>query len=63
MWGKMWGKTLCSQKEEGAYRVLEILRDETDTLMAQLGLRSIDEIGSQTEHCVWDVRDCRNVST
>ena len=47
MWGKMWGKTLCSQKEEGAYRVLEILRDETDTLMAQLGLRSIDEIGSQ----------------
>ncbi len=33
--------------EEGAYRVLEILRDETDTLMAQLGLRSIDEIGPQ----------------
>jgi len=27
--------------------VLEILRDETDTLMAQLGLRSIDEIGPQ----------------
>ena len=26
---------------------IEILRDETDTLMAQLGLRSIDEIGPQ----------------
>ena len=33
--------------EEGAYRVLEILRDETDTLMAQLGLNSVDEIGPQ----------------
>ena len=33
--------------EEGAYRVLEILREETDTLMAQLGLNSIDEIGPQ----------------
>lgn len=33
--------------EEGAYRVLEILRDETDTLMAQLGLNSINEIGPQ----------------
>ena len=30
--------------EKGAYRVLEILRDETDTLMAQLGLNSIAEI-------------------
>ena len=33
--------------EEGAYRVLEILREETDTLMAQLGLNSINEIGPQ----------------
>ena len=30
--------------EKGAYRVLEILRDETDILMAQLGLNSVAEI-------------------
>jgi (S)-mandelate dehydrogenase len=37
--------------EAGAYRALEIFRDETDRLMAQLGLNSVEEIGPQVFWC------------
>jgi len=33
--------------EAGAYRALEIFQTETDRIMAQLGLNSVDEIGPQ----------------
>jgi (S)-mandelate dehydrogenase len=37
--------------EEGAYRALEIFYEETDRIMAQLGLNSVDEIGP---HIFWN---------
>jgi len=40
--------------EAGAYRALEIFQTETDRIMAQLGLNSVDEIGP---HIFWNPPD------
>lgn len=37
--------------EDGAYRALEIFREETDRVFAQLGLNSVDEVGP---HVFWN---------
>jgi (S)-mandelate dehydrogenase len=41
----LWGAAVAGA--DGSYRALEIFKEETDRIMAQLGLNSVDEIGPQ----------------
>lgn len=41
----LWGAAAAG--EAGSYRALEIFHEETDRIMAQLGLNTVDEIGPQ----------------
>jgi isopentenyl diphosphate isomerase/L-lactate dehydrogenase-like FMN-dependent dehydrogenase len=41
----LWGAAAAGT--EGSYRALEIFMEETDRIMAQLGINSVDEIGPQ----------------
>jgi len=45
----LWGAAAAS--EAGAYRALEIFREETDRIMAQLGFNTVEEIGP---HIFWN---------